>query len=64
MFYNHNYRYIDPIKKPNGKLRDWEEYNLLTKIESQGDHTAFEWTVWEEREMFEKKHEIIDNEKR
>lgn len=33
-----HFKYVNIIRKPNGKLRDWEEYDILSRYEIECNH--------------------------
>jgi hypothetical protein len=53
------FRYIDPIRDKNGKLRDWKDYNSIAVNEENIDRSKF----MQPKGYFEYKDKIL-NEKR
>lgn len=45
------YRHINIIRKPNGKLRNWKEYNILAKYERNCDVADYNFPCDEARDI-------------
>lgn len=58
-----HYKYINPIRKPNGELRTWEEHNKIVKLENSLDKTQCVYTIIEEKNRQIEKHRLVDEER-
>lgn len=59
-----HFKYVNVVRKPDGSLREWEEYDDLVTLENSQDMTHCRYTHGDERRLQEWKHKLIDNEKR
>ena len=57
-----HFKYINPIRRKDGTLREWDEYNNLTMLEASLDTSACIYTRGEERRRQDWKHKLIEKE--
>lgn len=58
-----HYKYINPIRKSNGELRTWEEYNKIVTLENSLDNTQCVYTITQEKNLQVEKHRLVDEER-
>lgn len=57
-----HYKYVNPIRNHEGKLRSWKEYNWLSSIENSADDSAYKRANLNEYEELKKKHIFLEKE--
>ena len=57
-----HFKYTDTIRRPDGTLRPWEEYNILSKYEMMSSWSPI-GRFREEIDIIKKAKEIIKNER-
>lgn len=57
-----HYKYVNPIRKKDGTLREWDDYDFLSRLENSQDQSAGHYTFWQERERQEWKHKLLEKE--
>lgn len=56
----YSFKYINPIRDINGKLREWKDYNYLSKLENTLDNAD---NYWGNDRDIKYKHRFIENER-
>lgn len=56
------FKYVDVIRRPNGKLRDWEEHDILVKLENELDGSAYSYTWIDTFNRVGDKHRFLEKE--
>lgn len=57
-----NYKYINPIRCKNGKLREWKDYDYLERLERKLDVIGYSYEIKDTD--IEIKHKIVENERK
>lgn len=57
-----HYKYVNHIRRKDGSLRPWEEYNNIITYENSADLSSCKYTFTEERRWQEWKHKLVDSE--
>lgn len=57
-----HYKYINPVRDSNGKLREWKDYDYIERLERKLDTYGYSYNIKDSE--IEIKHQILENERK